>query len=141
VITKQGTTSSTFLTNCYSTSKQLQLDGTNDAVTALKDGRGAAFAEDSTLLLGLALKDDGLKVVGVDKAVTPWGLGIRKGETATKKWVDAVLGDLQKDDGFWRLFKQEVSDEAASEAFAKNMPRPGQNLKYSAEDTLAKCSG
>ena len=140
VITKQGTTSSTFLDNCYPTSKQLLLEGTSDAVRALKDGRGAAFVEDSTLLLGLTLKDDGLKVVGVDKAVTPWGLGIRQGDTATKKWVDAVLADLQKNDGLWGLFKQTVSNKEAVDAFAKNMPRPGQNITYSDEDTLARCS-
>lgn len=140
VVTKTGTTSSTFLTNCYSDSEQLLLDSTSDAVTALKDGRAVAFAEDSTLLLGLTLNDDSLKIVGDDEAQTPWGIGIRQGDEATKKWVDAVLADLQKNDTLWDIFSQVVEDQEAVEAFAENMPRPEQNIVYTNQDTLADCS-
>lgn len=140
VITKQGTTSSTYLQNCYPTSQQLLLEGTSDAVTALKDDRGVAFAEDSTLLLGLTLNDDSLKVVGEDKAETPWGLGIKQGDTETKKWVDAVLEDLQAKDELWKIFTGAVDDKKAVEAFATNMPRPDQDIAYTDEDTLSDCS-
>lgn len=139
IITKTGTTSSTFLGNCYKDSKQVLLDSTSDAVTALKDGRGVAFAEDSTLLLGLTLKDETLKVVGDDEATTPWGLGIRKGDAQTKKYVDAVLADMQKKDSFWGIFTKVVKDKQAVDAFSKNMPRPNQSLEYTNEDTLSKC--
>lgn len=140
IITKEGTTASTFLNNCYSDSKQLLLTSTSDAVAALKASRGVAFAEDSTLLLGLSLSDTSLKVVGDDKAETPWGLGIRKGDTATKKWVDAVLADMQVKDTFWKIFKAQVTNKDAAEVFAKNMPRPGQDIKYTKQDTLTQCS-
>ncbi len=140
VITKTGTTASTFIGNCYKSSKQVQLGTTSDAVTALKDKRGVAFAEDGTLLLGLTATDKKLKVVGNDEATTPWGLGIRKGDTQTKAYVDAVLADMQKKDAFWAIFKKVVTDQAAVNAFAKNMPRPGQNIKYTSKDTLAVCS-
>lgn len=140
VITKTGTTSSTFLTNCYADSEQLLLDSTSDAVTALKDGRAVAFAEDSTLLLGLTLNGDDLKVVGEDEAQTPWGIGIRQGDEATKKWVDAVLADMQAEDTLWEIFSKVVDDKEAVEAFAENMPRPDQDIVYTDEDTLADCS-
>ncbi len=140
VITTQGTTASTYLSHCDPTSHLLLLPGTSDAVTALKAGRGVAFAEDGTLLLGLTLKDKTFKVVGQDKGVTPWGLGIRKGDAGTKKWVDAVLTDLQSKDGLWKVFLNAVKDQKAVEAFGKNMPRPGQNLQYSSKDTLSDCS-
>lgn len=140
VVTKQGTTSSTYLQNCYPDSKQLLLEGTSDAVTALKDGRGAAFAEDSTLLLGLSLKDDTVKVVGQDKAETPWGLGIKQGDAETKAWVDAVLKDLQAKDGLWKIFTGAVEDKEAVKAFATNMPRPDQDIVYTDKDTLSDCS-
>lgn len=140
VITKTGTTSSTFLTNCYSDSNQLLLDSTSDAVKALEDTRAVAFAEDSTLLLGLTLNDKSLKVVGQDEAQTPWGIGIRQGDKATKKWVDAALADMRKNDTFWDIFSKVVDDKAAVEAFAENMPRPNQDIVYTGEDTLADCS-
>jgi len=120
-------------------SKQLLLDSTSDAVAALKANRGVAFAEDSTLLLGLTLKDASLKVVGDDKAETPWGIGIKQGDQA-KQYVDAVLADLQAKDKLWEIFGSVVTDPKARDAFAKNMPRPGQNIAYTDEDTLADCS-
>lgn len=140
VITKTGTTSSTFIANCYPDSKQLRLDSTSDAVTALKAGRAVAFAEDSTLLLGLTLHDTSLKVVGDDEAQTPWGVGIRKGDDATKKYVDAVVADMQKKDTLWKIFGSVVTDQKSRDAFAKNMPRPGQNIVLTDENTLTKSS-
>ena len=115
------------------------LDSTSDAVAALKANRGVAFAEDSTLLLGLTLKDPSLKVVGDDKAETPWGIGIKQGDQA-KQYVDAVLADLQAKDKLWEIFGSVVTDPKARDAFAKNMPRPGQNIVYTDEDTLTDCS-
>lgn len=140
IIAKQGTTSSTFLKNCYPMSQQLLLEGTSDAVTALKDDRAVAFAEDSTLLLGLTLNDDKLKVVGEDKAETPWGLGIRQGDNETKAWTDAVLTDLQAKDGLWKIFTGAVNNKEAVDAFAENMPRPDRNIEYTDKDTLTDCS-
>jgi polar amino acid transport system substrate-binding protein len=140
VITKQGTTSSTYLANCFKDSEQVLLEGTSDAVTALKDGRGAAFVEDSTLLLGLTLTNPTLKVVGEDRAQTPWGIGLRQGETDTKKWVEAALADMQKTDKLWTILSNVVNNEEAVKAFAANMPRPGQNLEYTDVDTLTSCS-
>lgn len=140
IITKTGTTSSTFLTNCFKDSDQLLLDSTSDAVKALKADRAVAFAEDSTLLLGLTLNDETLQVVGEDEAQTPWGIGIRQGDTAAKTWVDAALADFQKEDTLWTIFTEAVENKEAVKAFAENMPRPGQDIVYTDEDTLSDCS-
>ena len=40
----------------------------------------------------------------------------------------------------WEFFGSVVTDPKARDAFAKNMPRPGQNIAYTDEDTLADCS-
>lgn len=107
---------------------------------ALKAGRAVAFAEDSTLLLGLTLNDDSLKIVGEDEAETPWGIGIRQGDAASKKWVDATLADLKQKDTLWNIFSQVVDDQEAVQAFAENMPRPDQNVVASDQDTLSDCT-
>lgn len=109
-------------------------------MNALAAGRAAAFAEDSTLLLGLTLTNNNVKVVGVDKATTPWGIGIFKGDDATKQWVDAALKDMQKKDTFWAIFAKDVGKRSAMQAFSPNMPRPGQNLEYTSKNTLTDCS-
>lgn len=132
LITKQGTTSSTYIQQCLKDAEQLLLDSTSDAVTSLKQGRGAAFVEDSTLLLGLALTNKDVKVVGEDKATTPWGLGIKKGNAAMKTWVDAALADMKSNDSFYRIFKENIPNEEAQKVFAEAMPRPDrENIKYS----------
>jgi polar amino acid transport system substrate-binding protein len=140
IITTQGTTASTYLTNCYADSKQLLFDNTSDDVSALTAGRAAAFAEDSTLLLDLALSNSNVKVVGVDKATTPWGIGIFKGDSATKQWVDAALKEMQSKDTFWAIFTKDVGNQSARQSFSRNMPRPGQNLEYTSKNTLTDCS-
>lgn len=139
VITKQGTTSSTYLQQCYPESKQLLLDSTSDAVTSLKQDRGTAFVEDSTLLLGLVLTNKEVKVVGEDEATTPWGIGIKQGNTELKAWVDAALADMQANDSFYRIFQKNVPDEKAQEAFASAMPRPDSEPVTYSEATEFTC--
>lgn len=138
-ITKQGTTSSTYLQQCYPETEQLLLDSTSDAVTSLKQGRGAAFVEDSTLLLGLALTDEAVKVVGEDEATTPWGIGIKQGEEELKTWVDAALADMQANDSFYRIFQENVPNEEAQEAFSEAMPRPDTGIVEYSDATEFTC--
>jgi len=58
---------------------------------------------------------------------------------AAKKYVDAALADMQKKDTLWKIFGSVVTNQTARNAFAKNMPRPGQNIFITNENTLAMC--
>ena len=61
-------------------------------------------------------------------------------DVAGVRHLDPVLADLQAKDTFWEILGSVVTDAKARDAFAKNMPRPGQNIVYTDEDTLTDCS-
>jgi hypothetical protein len=61
----------------------------------------------------------------------PWGIGIRKGDTATKQWVDAALARMQAKDEFVKILEQNVP-KSLFDDFKGNVPRPGASLKFPA---------
>jgi polar amino acid transport system substrate-binding protein len=138
VITTTGATASLWLTQCMKNVKQAPFTETSQALTALNQKRGVAFAQDDTLLLDLAAKNPGLKVVGDAKADSPWGMGVRKGDAQMLAWVNAALAHMQKTDFFWTDFQKTVTDTSVQQQFAKYVPRPGSSLTYPSGSTL-KC--
>lgn len=138
VITIKGSTASLWLTQCMPDVEQVQFEQTSEALTALQQDRAAAFAQDDTLLVDLASKNKSTKVVGDVKADSPWGMGVRKGDTAMKTWVDAGIKKLQDDDLFWKDFQETVSDKSVQQQFEKVIPRPGNELSYPT-GSIIKC--
>lgn len=137
VITISGATASLWLTQCVKTAKQVLFTDTSQALTALTQGRGVAFAQDDTLLLDLAAKNPSLHVVGDAKAASPWGMGVRKGDNAMRAWVNAALAHMQAKDFFWNDFTKTVTDTTVQQQFAKFVPRPGHSLAYPASSTMS----
>lgn len=138
VISISGATASLWLTQCMKDVKQTLFTETSQALTALNQDRGVAFAQGDTLLLDLAAKNSDLKVVGEVKADSPWGMGVRKGDAQMLAWVNGALAHMQKTDFFWTEFQKTVTDPSVQEQFAKYVPRPGSELTYPSGSTL-KC--
>jgi polar amino acid transport system substrate-binding protein len=135
VITTTGATASIWLSQCMKNVKQQLFTETSQALTALNQNRGVAFAQDDTLLLDLAAKNPSLKVVGDAKADSPWGMGVRKGDAQMLAWVNGALAHMQKTDFFWTDFRKTVTDASVQQQFAKYVPRPGSNLTYPSGST------
>ncbi|MFI6347390.1 transporter substrate-binding domain-containing protein [Streptomyces sp. NPDC050560] len=136
VITTSGATASLWLTRCMKNVKQSLFTETSQALTALKQKRGVAFAQDDTLLLDLAAKNPGLEVVGDAKADSPWGMGVRKGDAPMLAWVNGALAHMRESDYFWKEFKKTVTDDSVRRQFAKYVPRPDTELAYPSGSTL-----
>jgi polar amino acid transport system substrate-binding protein len=136
VISITGATASLWLTQCMKNVKQVLFGQTSEALAALTQNRGVAFAQDDTLLLDLAAKNPNLKVVGDAKADSPWGMGVRKGDAAMLAWVNAALAHMQTDDYFWTEFQKTVTDTTVQQQFAKYVPRPGNSLTYPTGSTM-----
>ncbi|MEW2544735.1 transporter substrate-binding domain-containing protein [Streptomyces sp. NPDC047002] len=136
VISTTGATASLWLTQCMKGVKQQLFTETSQALTALNQRRGAALAQDDTLLLDLAAKNPGLKVVGDAKADSPWGMGVRKGDKPMLAWVDGALARMQQSDFFWSDFQKAVTDPSVQRQFARFVPRPGHGLTYPSGATL-----
>lgn len=69
-------------------------------MAAVEDGRAVAYILDETILLGNALKNPRLKVVGQPFTTDPYGIGISKDDPATKAFVNTFLQTIF-DDGTW----------------------------------------
>ncbi|MFE2598382.1 transporter substrate-binding domain-containing protein [Streptomyces sp. NPDC057617] len=136
VISISGATASLWLTQCMKDVKQTLFTETSQALTALNQNRGVAFAQDDTLLLDLAAKNPDLKVVGEAKADSPWGMGVRKGDAEMLAWVNGALAHMQQTDFFWTEFRKSVTDPSVQEQFAKYVPRPGSELTYPSGSTM-----
>lgn len=130
VVTITGTTGSIWMTKCMPSIHQVLYKVTSNALSALQEHRGVAFAQDDTLLEDLAAKNSSLKVVGTPEASSPWGMGIRLGDTALTKWVNAALAKMQGSDYFYQTFKTVVPQQSYATAFSNYVPRPGHSLTY-----------
>jgi polar amino acid transport system substrate-binding protein len=140
VVTTRGALYATWIRNCFKDTKLLEVDSPSAAVLAVKDGRADTFMFDDGFLLGVAAVDPDLKLTNDKFLVGPWGIGIRKGDAATVRWVNWALRRMRAKDQFWKIFQANVPKRYAP-TFADNVPRPNNILHYPAkdDDPLAKC--
>ncbi|MFG1710853.1 transporter substrate-binding domain-containing protein [Nonomuraea sp. M3C6] len=130
VTTTTGSTASIWLTQCVKSAKQVAFAQTSEAFSAMRSNRGVAFAQDDTLLAELASKNADTKVVGDEKAGSPWGMGVRKGDKPMLTWVNAAIEKMRAEDFFWQAFQRTVTDKGVQQQFQKFVARPGNSLEY-----------
>jgi len=129
VVTTRGAIYDTWMHNCFRNTKVLEVDGTADAVLAVKQGRADAFMFDDALLLGVATQDPTLKLTSDKFLNVPWGIGVRKGDTATLRWIDAAIQRMRARDEFSKILEHNAPKRFAS-SFLGNVPRPGNSFSY-----------
>ncbi len=130
VITAKGSVYVKYFQTCVPTATLLQFESTADSLAALTQGRGQAFMQDDTLLVGLQKQNPNLKVVGSGVVAAPWGIGIRLEDTDLQKWVNAALAQLQKEDFNWKNFQKWIPDKDTQQRFTDAVPRPNHSLSY-----------
>ncbi|MDH3558468.1 MAG: transporter substrate-binding domain-containing protein [Deltaproteobacteria bacterium] len=91
VITIKGTTGAQALAELVPGAKQIELTKTYEAIQALRNDQGVAFAQDDLFVFTMALYNPDLEVVGEHFNTTDWGVGIRQGEDDVKVFVDVAL--------------------------------------------------
>jgi polar amino acid transport system substrate-binding protein len=126
----KGGTESIWYTQCMPNVQQLQYDSVAEALDALKASRAVAFAEDDSLLAGLAAKDTTLKVAGHPVAISPWGMAVRLQNQGFLDWVNAAFDQMRQDDYFWKDFVKWIPDPALQTVLASHVPRPSNGLQY-----------
>ncbi|WP_419872543.1 ABC transporter substrate-binding protein [Candidatus Pristimantibacillus sp. PTI5] len=92
----------------------LEFDNYQDAFAALKAGQGDVLTTDNAILYGMMAQDAGYEVVGEPFTDEPYGIAIKKGETAL---VDAVNEELaaMKSSGEYKKIYEHWIGEAPSE--------------------------
>jgi polar amino acid transport system substrate-binding protein len=139
VATTSGSIYDRWVKNCFKDSKLLVTDGFTNALLAFRDGRADTLMWDDTVLVGIAAADPTLKLTDDLFLPLPYGIGIKQGNTAMKRWVDSRLNLMAKKDAFVPLLKQTVPARFLP-AFSKNVLRPKQVFYYTKGDLTAQCT-
>jgi polar amino acid transport system substrate-binding protein len=97
VITIKGTTGAQGLEKLVPDADQIKFDKTSEALQALRDNRGVAFAQDDILLYQLVHDYPDYTVVGEVFNPTDWGVGFRKGENDIREYVNQSLKRMYRE--------------------------------------------
>jgi len=140
VVTTRGALYVAWMKNCYKDTNILEVDGTAAAVLAVKDGRADAFMFDDAFVLGVATQDRDLKLTSDTFLSVPWGIGIRKGDAATARWVNAALNRMKANNEFAAILRRNAPAKFVP-GFLKTVPGPSTNFQYPVgKDPTADCS-
>jgi polar amino acid transport system substrate-binding protein len=139
VVTTRGALYATWMRNCFKSTKILEVDGTAAAVLAVKNGQAEAFMFDDAFVLGVATLDNSLKLTNDKFLNVPWGIGIRKGDTETARWVNAAIRRMRAKDEFAAILRRNAPARFVP-GFLDNVPRPGNSFAYPVgKDPTAVC--
>jgi polar amino acid transport system substrate-binding protein len=139
IVTTRGALYATWVRNCFKSSNLLEVDGTAAAVLAVKDGRADTFMFDDAFVLGVATQDRDLKLTNDKFLNVPWGIGIRKGDAVTVRWVNAALRRMKARDEFVKILRNNVPKRYIG-SFLDNVPRPKNRFAYPVgKDPTSEC--
>jgi polar amino acid transport system substrate-binding protein len=129
VATTRGSIYDRWTRNCFPRANVIVTDSPVAALENLRQGRADTFMFDDTFLLGVAANDRNLELTTHKFLAIPYGIGIRKGETAMKRWVDAAVIQMKRNDEFWAIMKRN-SPRRFWTFFRNNAPRPKTKESY-----------
>jgi polar amino acid transport system substrate-binding protein len=129
VATTSGSVYDRWMRNCFkSTTPDVQSTLSN-ALLAFNQGRSDAVMFDDTALAPLAAADRTSKMTDDLFLALPYGIGIKQGNTALKRWVDSRLELMRKKDLFLGILKNNIAPRFVP-GFSKNILRPKQTFGY-----------
>jgi len=138
VVTTSGSIYDTWMKNCFTDTKVLVTDSFTNALIAFRDGRADTLMWDDTVLLGIAVTDRNYKLTSDLFLPLPYGIGIKQGNTALKRWMDSRLNLMKKRDLFFPILKNTVPPAQVA-PFSKNILRPKQTFAYNQTDITKVC--
>jgi polar amino acid transport system substrate-binding protein len=133
ITTTGGSIYDTWVNKCFKSTKLLLFQSPTVALAALKDGRADAEMFDDAVLLGFATTDPDVRLTSDKFLKLPWGIGIQKGNTAMRKWVNARLAILKRKNVFLKILKKNATPVLYT-AFKNNVPTPRRTLHYPATE-------
>ena len=129
IATTRGSIYDRYVGNCFPTASKVLTDSPVTALENLRSGRADVFMFDDTFLLGVAANDTNLRMTTHKFLNVPYGIGIRKGDTAMKRWVNAAVLQMKRKDEFWRILRLN-SPRQFWRFFLNNVPRPKTKEAY-----------
>jgi polar amino acid transport system substrate-binding protein len=141
VVTTSGSIYDRWVRRCFPSTDLTVTDNLTNARLAFDQGRADTLMWDDTVLVGLAAADRNLKLTNDVFLALPYGIGMRQGYTAMKRWVDSRLELMRKADRFLPILKNTVPARFVG-AFSKNILRPNVTFGYApatASDPTTVC--
>jgi polar amino acid transport system substrate-binding protein len=129
VATTSGSIYDRWMRNCFKTTQVLATDTLSNAILAYQQGRVDAVMYDDAALLPIAAADRNSKLTNDTFLQAPYGIGIAKGNTALKAWVDSRLNLMRQHDMFLPILKSNVAPRFLS-SFEQNILRPNNTFSY-----------
>ena len=94
---------------CFTDTEVLAVESVTAAVLAFNQGRADAVMFDDTSLALQAATDPNAKLTDDLFLEAPYGIGIKQGNVALKRWVDARLNLMKQKDIFQTIIKNNVA--------------------------------
>ena len=138
VATTSGSVYDKWVKNCFKDTKLIVTDVFSNAFLAFRDGRAEALMFDDSSLLPLDVTEPTYKLLPDLFLPGPYGIGIKQGNVAMKRWVDAALERMRQKDLFFPILKNTVPP-AQVPPFSKNILRPKQTFGYNRGDITTVC--
>jgi polar amino acid transport system substrate-binding protein len=139
ISTTTGSIYDRWMKNCFKDTKVLALDSLTNALLAFRDGRADAVMWDDTVLLGIATQDRTVKLTNDTFLEGPYGIGIKQGNTALKRWVDSRLEVMRKRDLFNTILRNNVPARVFP-TFQRSILRPNNTFGYTQGDLTTQCT-
>jgi polar amino acid transport system substrate-binding protein len=129
VATTDGSIYHRWMGRCFSGTEVVTTDGVTASVLRLTQARADAVMWDDTVLAPIAAADRNLKMTDDTFLALPYGIGIKQGNTAMKRWVDSRLALMKKRDLFMPILRNTFARRFVA-SFSRNILRPKQNFAY-----------
>lgn len=129
VATTSGSIYDRWLKRCYPNTEVIVADSFTNALLAFNQGRADALMWDDTVLVGIAAADRSAKLTNDLFLALPYGIGIKQGNVALKRWVDSRLELMRKKDTFLAILKNNVPARFVP-GFTKSILRPNNTFGY-----------
>jgi polar amino acid transport system substrate-binding protein len=130
VVTTTGSVYERWLKRCFPTTKVVEKLTYSEAKLAFEQGADALMLDDVGLL-PVAAADPKTTITPDEFLVAPYGIGMRKGATVLKAWVDSRLELMRRQDRFYPILESNVPARFLP-SFATNILRPHQQFAYAA---------
>ncbi len=129
IATTSGSIYDRWMKRCFTGTEVIVTDSVTNAVLAFNQGRADAVMFDDTSLALIAATNPQAKLTDDTFLALPYGIGIKQGNVALKRWVDSRLELMRKKDTFMTILKNNVPARFVN-GFSKNILRPNNTFGY-----------
>jgi polar amino acid transport system substrate-binding protein len=129
IASTSGSIYNRWISNCFKDTSFQVISSPSAGVLAVKNRQVDAFMYDDSFVVGVAANDRELKMTSHRFLNVPWGIGIRKGETAMRRWVNTAVNGMAARNMFWPIMRRTVPRRFFPD-FRKSVPSPTNKLRY-----------